>query len=333
MKVYEVVLKPLSAFGTPLKGDTVFGHICWQLAVDDSLLGGPLEDLLAGYDTRPFAVFSSAVTSLIVDGRRVYLLKTPSLPPEHLFHLPEDKVEKIRQRKVFKSRKWMIIREGERLDRFVGQEFRNNREIAELVPGSDGMPPSVADSQAHNTINRLTGRTGEGGFAPYAVEQEVFGPAAELVLFIAVDPELSSIEGIRLCLERIGETGFGRDASTGMGRFRVQSCKTFDLAGLGSADPNACYTLGPCVPGPAGWGRMFFAPFTRFGKHGDVLAKSDNPFKNPVIMAEEGAVLFPTDPGMFARPYVGTSLRGLSKAQQDTVAQGYTLFIPVRLEV
>ena len=36
--LYEVILRPQSLFGTPLAGDTLFGHLCWQFAMDAGLL-------------------------------------------------------------------------------------------------------------------------------------------------------------------------------------------------------------------------------------------------------------------------------------------------------
>ena len=60
MKIYEITIKPLSGFGTTLKGDTLFGHICWQAAYDDGLFGRSIESLLSNYSENPFVVMSSA---------------------------------------------------------------------------------------------------------------------------------------------------------------------------------------------------------------------------------------------------------------------------------
>lgn len=54
MKLYEVIIKPESGFGTPLKGDTIFGHICWQTAYDKNLLEGGLDRWIDCYAERPF---------------------------------------------------------------------------------------------------------------------------------------------------------------------------------------------------------------------------------------------------------------------------------------
>jgi len=56
VKLYEVIIKPESGFGTPLKGDTIFGHICWQTAYDKNLLEGGLDRWIDCYAERPFFV-------------------------------------------------------------------------------------------------------------------------------------------------------------------------------------------------------------------------------------------------------------------------------------
>ena len=57
MKLYEIIIKPESGFGTPLKGDTIFGHFCWQAVYNPDLLNGGFDKRIACYGQRPFAVF------------------------------------------------------------------------------------------------------------------------------------------------------------------------------------------------------------------------------------------------------------------------------------
>ena len=55
-----LTIKPRSAFATPLKGDTLFGQLCWTLR--DGLGEDRLQDLLQDYTKgRPFAVASDAL--------------------------------------------------------------------------------------------------------------------------------------------------------------------------------------------------------------------------------------------------------------------------------
>jgi CRISPR-associated protein Csm4 len=60
VKLFVMTLEPQGALGTPLKGDTLFGHFCWQAQYDPDLINDGLESRLRSYAEAPFAVFSSA---------------------------------------------------------------------------------------------------------------------------------------------------------------------------------------------------------------------------------------------------------------------------------
>ena len=345
MKLYEITLKPLSGFGTPLKGDTLFGHFCWQIANDDRLCGRSLGELLDSYQIKPFIVFSSACPKFYIENVYHYVFKTPDIPPDMLFELPADKRERIRKRKEYKGKKWMIIQEKRKVASFKELEFFSDEELTGKANRTVSRETqkrlrytgskqfiSLFD-QPHNAINRITGTTGEGRFAPFSEEQQVYYPETELALFVGFDESFINIKQVLSGLERIGECGFGKDASSGWGKFMLGEETEIDIKDLGSDSPNACYTLSPCVPEKDTYSDMFFMPFTRYGKHGDVLAKSDNPFKNPVIMADEGAVLLPKSTEVLNKPYIGQAVMNVSKAEPKTVVQGYSLYIPVNVEV
>lgn len=346
MKVYEITLKPVTGFGTSLKGDTIFGHFCWQIAYDERLLGKTIDDLLSSYNIKPFAVFSSAYPKFCEGTEYIYALKTPDLPLDKLFTLPDDnKKDKIEKRKEYKAKRWMIIKEGKRLLPFQESEFLNDQKLLSKAKSNltdetrkemrrAGAKNFIAIfSQPRNTINRHTGTTGEEGFAPFEVEQHVYYPETELALFVGIDETVININQVMEGLDRIGKFGFGKDASTGLGRFELGEESEIVLSEIGSESPNACYTLAPCVPEKDTFSDMFFAPFTRFGRHGDVLAKSSNPFKNPVIMADEGGVFIPKSHEVFDKPYIGRAVMNVSKAEPKAVTQGYSLYIPVKVEV
>ncbi len=345
MKTYEITIKPLSGFATPLKGDTIFGHFCWQLVYDEQKLLGELFDtLIARYLEAPFVVFSSAFPKLYANKVYTYALPSPNLPPDCMFDLPQDTVQRIKKRKEVKSKKWMLVPEGKKFSSFRDLKFCNDKELFDEFKAAlsdterrqihkGGGSSFIADFlQPHNTINRHTGTTGEGRFAPFSVEHGVYYPNTELALFFGIDDDVVTIEQVTTAIERIGDMGFGRDASSGLGRFSLGEYMEIDLVGLGSDNPNACYTLAPCVPEKGVYADAFFTPFTRFGKHGDVLARSGNPFKCPVVMADEGAVFMPKNRDIPTKPYIGVGVTDISLVQDKTVAQGYSLYIPVSVE-
>ena len=123
----------------------------------------------------------------------------------------------------------------------------------------------------------------------------------------------------------------GRLLLIGCGRFGIVNYEELGLPA--SAQANAAYVLSPVIPQSDVFTDQFFRPFIRYGRHGDQLATSASPFKNPVIMADEGAVFVPTDPKVLDKPYLGRAVSGISKAMPATVHQGYAIHIPFRLEL
>jgi CRISPR-associated protein Csm4 len=336
LKVYEITIKPLSGFGTLIKGDTLFGHICWQAAYNDGLFGRPLRDLLKNYAESPFLIVSSAYPR--VEDKIAF--KRPDMPLDALFDFTGmTGFQVIKERKTYKQKKWMLVRSvGEDIS-IRNMDFISDTELFEKCASNmewalhkESCKSFIAMfSQMHNTINRLTGTTGTGMFAPYAVDQTVYMPDINLIVYAALDDSIN-IEQVADAMKRIGESGYGKDASTGLGRFEVVSTTEVSLSG-NRRTANACYTISPCVPEKDKYRKTFFAPFVRFGRHGDVYAKSAHPFKNPVIMADEGAVFIPASTEVFEKPYIGTAVTNISKTDPGTVMQGYSLYLPVEVEV
>jgi CRISPR-associated protein Csm4 len=344
LKLFVMTLEPQGALGTPLKGDTLFGHFCWQVHYDATLLNGGLERQLHTYADTPFAVFSSAYPLLQGDPG-YYALKRPDLPLSRLFPPgDQDRVQQMRQRKNVKKKQWMLVPTDLRVD-LRKVEYLSDRELQQrlLVQVAPELRRRLAKlvepvtailaafSQSHNTIHRLTQTTGPAPFAPYEQTIWHYHPGTKLAVFVLIDPGASDGDRVRTGLERIGQWGYGRDASIGLGRFRVTGCQELPLPQAQAA--NACYTLAPAVPAlDSSYEQAYFLPLVRFGKHGDLLARASNPFKNPVLMADEGAVFLSRNLHLFDRPYLGRAVTGISKAQPQTVMQGYSFYLPFRLE-
>lgn len=344
MSVYAITIKPVSPFGTPLKGDTIFGQFCWQVAERPELLHGELSRWLSSYGEQPFVVFSSAWPKIQQDGRQHYAIRRPELPLSLLVAEDQknDCEKRLKSRKENKGKKWLLLQDNLQIQ----LEWRNmldDKELYELhhaslpedwkrrirlAPRQQRRPFSSAEQQ-HNTINRLTMTTGKGEFAPYSTINTWYLPELEFVIFACADDEACNAEQLREAFTGVGQWGFGRDASTGLGRFAVGAVDKITMPGNTQAD--ACLTLGPCVPAADCYQEMFFTPFTRFGRHGAQLLHTGKPFKNPVVMADEGAVFVSGTGKLPQRPYLGRAVGNISKAQPEAVCQGYSLFLPMQM--
>jgi CRISPR-associated protein Csm4 len=342
VKLYEVIIKPESGFGTPLKGDTIFGHICWQTAYDKNLLEGGLDRWINCYAERPFVVCSSAWPKIRKEGKWFYAMKRPDYPPGRLFQSTQQNCRKaLEQKKDNLKRKWLLVSEDLLIslsaDKFISNEELLCLAFQELTGQTKKAMRKKTNRQfmtefiqPHNTINRLTMTTGSGMFAPHSEAADFYYPETELAIFILVDEEATDMDRLQAAMERIGRVGYGRNASTGAGKFSLGECEEKALPN--TAESDACYNLAPVLPEIGLYKEFWFTPFTRFGRHGDTLAASKNPFKNPVIMLDEGAILIPSDRSVFSKPYLGRPAGGVSKVLPGAIAQGYSIYLPFKLE-
>lgn len=326
MKFYEITIKPLSGFGTPVKGDTLFGHFCWQADHDPSLVDGGLEKQIRQYREKPFAVFSSAFPKISDGPKQYYALKRPEMLPSMLFPSGSSRLATLKKAKENKKKKWMLVEKNTCVDP-ARVDFITEKQLCAKIFKQKSDALIKTSSQQHNTINRMTGTTGEGQFSPYSKENTYYFPGTVLAIFVLVDEDATVIEHIVKGLKRIGSWGFGRDASTGLGRFEIAGKEELKLI----TDSPAFYSLAPSVPDMDIFEKVYSNTFTRFGKHGDSLACAKNPFKNPVIMADEASVFILKNKRL-EKPYIGQAVSGVSKAMPETVVQGYTPCLPIKLE-
>lgn len=320
MKMIRVTITPLSAFGTRPLGDTLFGQLCWGILnrYGEEKLGELLEGYIKG---EPFAV----VSDVMPDNH----IPRPVIPG-HWYIEPKAKNGKTEDRKETKKRAWLPV---DKLALPVA-EWLDSCVPAGQLPGTE----PLSHGQTHNTINRLTGTTGTGQFAPYSMNQLWYGDEkpdsgnTKLNIYLVVDEHrIDQIELLDV-LRDMGLFGFGRDASIGLGKFSVDQVE--DFSPQINPEANAFLTLAPSAPQGLGFdaGRSFYKTFTRFGRHGDVGVHLANPFKTPVLLAQAGAVLTPFEyaPALFQ----GQGLGGhglLSKAIPETIQQGYAPVIGIRL--
>ena len=209
--------------------------------------------------------------------------------------------------------------------------FATLNEIAKELNLEDDLKPFVEYRQSHNSIDRITGTTGTGdAFAPFTTNGITWSPNLEMAVFIGIRNDVSK-SGIKTAMERIGNFGYGADATSGKGRFDVISMEEINLSSLGDANGNALYALSAVVPEKDTYKKVYFEPFIRTGRHGDAKATSEHPFKQPVLKAAAGAVLIPNQIDLVKETYIGTAVKDVSLFK-ETVEQGYALVIPMKVE-
>lgn len=304
MEIFRIRIKPLTGFGSPLHGETLFGQLCWSLRYIHG--EDRLEALLKGYlQNKPFAVIS--------DGFPAGYLPLPNFPGFFWDGSEEDP-------KKLKARSLIAL---ENLNKPIRQWRNLAKSSFELKSAGQG---TYEDIQTHNSINRTTGTTGEGEFAPYLMPLKYFGEASRFDFYALLDTSRITAEELQQAVASFGQSGYGRDASVGLGKFEIEeftpvqfnwraetfmALSGFSLSGMAIKEPT------------------FYKVRTHFGRHGGLLAQSGNPFKSPVITTLAGAVVTPQQ--KINEPFIGSGIGGLSKVQASAVQQGYAIVVGLNL--
>lgn len=307
MKTYILALRPLTPFGTPLAGDTLFGHLCW--AARERYGERRLADLLNEYTAgRPFLVVSDAFPK--------GFLPRPTAP-EALLGGSIDPAK----RKQAREMRWLPASEAHlRLDEWIARSQRLD------VAGTAVL--------TQNTINRITGTTGLNQFAPRQIGQIAFKTGTLLDVHVALDESALDIDTARRLFDDVGTVGYGRDASTGLGKFTIEAVTEHRWS---SSSARHWLTLASCAPevdvlDPA---RCYYHPQTRFGRHGNVGVRLGRPFKRPLLMLKTGALLTARERADWTIHGRGLGGRDspLSFVIPDTVHQGYAPVVPLNAEL
>ncbi len=308
MKTFRLTLRLLTPFGTPVAGDTLFGHLCWAALERRGRI--QLAELLDGYTQgRPWLAVS--------DGFPTGFLPRPTVPDAVLGRSIDPA-----KRKEFRKKAWLPLIG---VDKPVVAWLEDASDAAECQP-----KPTVL---TQNTINRITGTTGTGQFAPRQVERDAYHSDARLDVYAVVDDGRLDLPALRQLFADVGDMGYGRDASTGLGKFSVESIGEHRWPPRPSSD---WLTLAPCAPDPARLdaSHCSYHPLTRFGRHGSIGVRLGVPFKRPVLLMKTGALLRSREPGTWLVHGRGLGGRAapLSAVVPDTVHQGYAPVVPLNLE-
>lgn len=317
MNTFHCNIRICSAFATPLVGDTLFGQLCW--AARQRFGEAMLADLLEGYTTgKPFVVVGNPYPA--------EYLPRPSVPQ---YLLSRNTAADVRLRKQQKGLRWMPHSKAQTpIDQWLEYGLCNDQDVL----ATQGVDKNLAlESQIlhqHNSLNRLTNTTGKGdGFAPYSQSRIWYHPQLTWQITVILDDTRLSKEQCQQLLSDIGLTGYGRDASSGLGKFEVVS---FETAAKPAQTSNTYIALAPIALCPQQWDadQSFYQTKVRFGRHGNVGVHLGNPFKKPVLLCEAGALLHSKDnaPRLFA----GLGLTGMSEVMPTAVHQGYAPLYPVQ---
>jgi len=293
MRLYKTTLTPLSNFATTLRGDTLFGQLCW--AIRYSFGEDRLIELLSSYKDKPFLIVS--------DGFASGYLPKPTAPMEFLR-------EDITKKKENRKQKWLTLKELQ------------NADFSQAKTDEEVKSHSVGSVTIKNSLNYKTFHTDDSGiFSPYGIYEF---PLNTQDLYFLIDESKYKLIELHKALEMVASMNYGKKASIGKGSFLFGDFESVEL-GRGS---DTFMALSPFVlEGDKSIKECYYEPFTRFGKHGAGLANK-NPFKSPLLLADSKAVIVCQERQNDLQ-YIGKAIKGHS-SNPHTVHQGYSIVIPIQ---
>lgn len=299
MRILCFKLKAKTEFSTQIKGDTLFGFLCCYIA--ERYGEERLNSLLADYTKdNPFMIVS--------DFFPYGFLPRPTVPTRML-----GENVKAEERKLFKQKKWIAV---DNVSKPLNEWSLHLQKISY----------QTQVGRTHNSINPKMGIVGgDDAYAPYTLKNTFY--QSMLSVYIMFDDKRISADEIKEIMTDTGLFGIGKGASRGTGKFEVISSEEVKFS---SVESNSYMTLSPCIPqrDDVDAEKSYYKPFTRFGKQYMFPSSNTLPHKNPVLMADTGAVFcFKTTP---VKPYIGCGVNDVSK-DRNIVCQGYAPIVPLMI--
>jgi len=333
VQTHKLTFELLSPVITPFHADTIFGHYAWALRyikgekhLEEFLEQMQVFPLVLFSDGFPEGLFPRPVTPPFTDMQELLMWKifTMNIPDSIAFNLALKKLKKVQYISLNTFAEMSDdYSEPALYSRVFGGELCSKDFASrggECTEGDEScldLPPYTTSAcrkkthfekeiVAHNTINRISNTTGAGG-GFYQVEETFYETGQRFNIYVkcseSVLPEVKDVFKV------IEFGGFGKDKSTGKGRFSILSWETFDLPE--STEPNTVMSLSSMIPARDDPTDARYQLMTKYGRLGGDFAKSAYPgghalipFKKPLIMMKAGAV-FSWDNNAPKKDYLG----------------------------
>ncbi len=305
MKTYRLKIKLLNSFATPWHADTLFGSICWLIAWRYGT--ETLVNLLKDYIDKepPF---------LLSDGFPGDLFPSP-------VHLPL-MFDDATDYNDYRGRKY--IKDIAFLD---ADDFQKIRQGYQTLPHKMESKPFQPVNTIHNSINRMTGTTGDEG-SLYEIEEWTLKNTDTISFYLKIkDGWEERVSGF---FHELALSGYGKKKSIGKGSFEVVGeMEPFDAVNDFEGS-NGFMALNNFMPSPNDPVDGFYKTTVKYGKLGGEYTFCGNPFKKPLVMISAGSVFRANGE---VKDYYGRMVPNVSPVLANVVHYGYAFAVPLKIAV
>jgi len=310
-KTIIVKLKPKTSFSTPIRADIVFGHICWNIIMNEG--EKELQDFLNYFQKTPIFLLSNG----FVDD---YL-------PTPLINNKQEEGEKTKKEKIKimdiakKIKKANLLRVSDFINVCKGDYDSFNKVV------EDDYNDFLIKEEAlmKNSIDRNLGKVKEDGGL---FSNQEFWSKNNYSLYIKIlNEELFDYFSIKKRLKEIFELlGYGANKSTGKGFFEITCIEEFNE--FDQLSGNYSISLSHCILKNEERHILENSTYKielKYGKLGEEKSFSDNPFKKPLMQIVPGSVL------NTSKEYVGEMINLIEN--KNILDYNYGFLIPIKLNL
>ena len=320
---YQVTLQPKSAAITPLQSDTIFGHIAWAIRY----VKGETEllDFLKAFQDGKDAPL------LVSDGFPQGMLPKPIFKALQLSRVIEiidnfvqsnnikfSEKDQTQIQKSLKKQSHLKIESIEKIQESfsstslleVALEEIDWKSVTNRKTKNGKASKTETIVMYHNTVNRIYNQVKEGFY-----QQATRFYADDFCYDVYLKTNYFDEQALHDLFQFIEIGGYGRDKSTGKGRFKIILKKGYNLPEIDEA--NAFMSLSHYVPNSKAPKNGYYRLMTKYGRLGGDFAKSiipgieelydskepkphpskktkiqPHPYKKPVIMMQPGSVFW-----------------------------------------
>lgn len=317
MSLYRYQIKPTSAFATPLRSDTLYGHLLWRAA--ERYGADRVQELIAAFagKTPPFKL-SSAFPQGCLPLPQLAPIPRQRFRERFAPNGGEQLIARLQQYKKFRKLHHLGSEVMLKPAGNLSQESLFAAWLKDPAAFAAAKETSTTAAQPHNSIDRASGKVlAQGGL--HFGTAIWYRPGFTLDLYVETQqPEL--FEDLLGDLQR---SGYGADSSTGKGQFTFQRDQSFE-PGQWPQSGNARMLLSLTAAENMADFSGFYQPQVKRGRTWSGFGEQ-NPFKKPFLAITEGAVLTKL-------PEQGFVLRNIH-SNPEVVQVLWPLTLPLQLEV
>jgi CRISPR-associated protein Csm4 len=311
MNCLKVELEPISSFITKIESDTLFGVFCWNLLYKYG--ENRLIELLKTFNEEPFIIFSNAFSAdklpkpylkpVISNDKNIKNIKKTGLL---------NKVDFIGLLKNNRNKNIpLTLNQINDLIRKRLEEKQTSKKSGTEADIEENIESTNNIIIQKNFIDRLGNYSNNKLFA---VEETFYSKDIKLNIFVKYS-DLITKDEIKEVFKLIAVNGFGKDKSTGKGKFHFSIIEEFEEKELLNPPDNIdkywIMSLSNAFINDINNNELikykFIQSYVKFPKMGGIAANSDVPFKNPIVLITPGSTFKP----VIKKEYYGNAVKNV----------------------